>query len=95
MAVSGDSFCGSAWNGFLLNVKHMMKFTFANFLASAFIVIGKVAIVVLNCFSCYMIMKHITKDLDEISSPLSPIAIVGVVTYISASIFLGLFDEAV
>jgi len=60
-----------------------------------FIVLGKVGIVVLNCFSCYMIMKYITKDLGEISSPASPLVIVGIVTYVSASIFLGLFDEAV
>jgi len=29
MAVSGDSFCTSAWNGFLLNLKHLAKFIFA------------------------------------------------------------------
>lgn len=29
MAVSGDSFCTSAWNGFILNLKHMAKFYFA------------------------------------------------------------------
>ena len=95
MAVSGDSFCTSAWNGFLLNMKHGLKFAWANTLASMFIVLGKIGIVVLNMFSCYMIMKHITKDLGEISSPAAPLAIVGVVTYVSASIFLGLFDEAV
>lgn len=95
MSVSGDGFCSSAWNGFLLNVKHILKFGWANFLANAFIVIGKISIVVLNCFSCFMIMKYITKDLDEVSSPASPIAIVGIITYVSASIFLGLFDEAV
>jgi len=95
MAVSGDSFCKSAWNGFLLNMKHCLEFGFANFLASAFIFLGKVGLVVLNCFSCYMIMKHITKDIEEISSPAGPLAVVGVVTYISASIFLGIFDETV
>ena len=95
MAVSGDSFCSSAWNGFLLNIKHTMQFGWANFLASMFIFIGKISIVVLNVFSCYMIMKYVTKDLGEISSPASPLLVVGAVTYIAASIFLGLFDEAV
>jgi hypothetical protein len=94
MAVSGDSFCSSAWNGFLLNVKHTLKFGWANFLANMFIWIGKIAIVVLNVFSCYSIMKFVTKDLEEISSPVTPLAVVGAITYVSASIFLGLFDEA-
>lgn len=30
MAVSGDSYCTSAWNGFILNLKHTMKFHYAN-----------------------------------------------------------------
>mgnify|MGYP003892675217 CR=1 FL=1 len=95
MAVSGDSFCSSAWNGFLLNIKHTMQFGWANFLASVFIMIGKISIVVLNVFSCYMIMKYVTKDLAEISSPISPLLVVAIVSYLAASIFLGLFDEAV
>lgn len=95
MAVSGDSFCTSAWNGFLLHLKHTMKFAWANFLASAFIFIGKIGLVALNTFCAYSIMKHVTKDLDEISSPVAPLVIVALATYISSSIFLGMFDETV
>merc|ERR1711935_1323156 len=95
MAISGDSFCGSAWNGFLLNVKHMLKFTFANFIAKIFTLLGKIGIVVGNLFSLFFIMKNITKDTEEVSSLMGPMIIVGVVTYFTASIFLGLFDTAV
>ena len=95
MAISGDSFCSSAWNGFLLNVKYMLKFTFANLIAKIFTFLGKVGIVVGNLFSCYFIMKYITKDLEEISSIIGPLAIVGFVSFLTASIFLGLFDTAV
>ena len=95
MAVSGDNFCRSAWNGFLLNLKHALKFSFSNFLARAFIFIGKVSLVVINCFSLYMIMKHVTKDLEEINSLAAPVVVVGSFTFITASIFLSLFDETV
>lgn len=95
MAVSGDSFCKSAWNGFLLNLKHALKFSFANFLARCFIFIGKLSLVVINCLSLFLIMKHITKDYDEINSLAAPVALVGTFTFITASIFLSLFDEAV
>jgi choline transporter-like protein 2/4/5 len=95
MAVSGDNFCTSAWNGFLLHIKHGAKFAFANFLANLFIFIGKAAIVVLNCFTVFLIMQHVTDDLKEIDSPLVPVVFVAIVTYIVASIFLGLFDEVV
>jgi len=94
MAISGDSFCGSAWNGFLLNVKHLLKFSFANFIAKIFTLLGKIGIVVGNIFSLLFIMKYITKD-SEISSDLAPCVIVGFVTYLTASIFLGIFDTAV
>jgi len=95
MAVSGDSFCSSAWSGFLLNLKHILKFAWANMLASIFVLIGKIGIVVLNCFSCYMIMKYVTKDLNEISSLAGPLSIVAVITYLAANVILGLFDEIV
>ena len=93
MVISGDSFCMSAWNGFLLNVKHLLKFSFANYLAVVFTFLGKIAIVVVNCFSCYGIMKKITQP--DVSSYLGPIIIVGLITFMTASVFLGLFDVSV
>jgi len=95
MAVSGDSFCMSAWNGFLLNVKHMLKFSFANMIAKIFIFLGKVALTVGNCFSLLFIMNNITHDSDEVSSLAGPIVVVAIVTYMTASIFLGLFETSV
>jgi hypothetical protein len=95
MAVSGDGFCAAAWNGFLLNLKHILQYAWANFLAKMFVLVGKVGLCVLNCFSLWMIMKHLTHDMEEISSPAGPIVVVALFTYTCASIFLGLFDEAV
>jgi len=95
MAVAGDGFCTSAWNGFLLNLKHIIQYAWANFLAKMFVLVGKVGLCVLNCCSLWMIMSHVTNDTDEISSPAGPILVVAIFTYVCASIFLGLFDEAV
>ena len=95
MAVSGDSFCTSAWNGFLLNLKHVLKFAWANLLANIFVFLGKLGLVVFNCFSLYMIMKYVTHDLEEISSLAAPMGIVAVITYLAATVILGLFDEVV
>ena len=94
MAVSGDSFCTSAWNGFLLNLKHMMKFTFANLIAKIFILLGKVAITAGNMFSLYKVMQY-RNDTEEVSSLLAPMVLIGAVTFMTASIFLGLFDTTV
>jgi len=65
MAVSGDSFCSSALSAFILNLKHMGKFVFANLLAKMFIIIGKISITAINIVSFYYIMKFGTKNLEE------------------------------
>jgi len=98
MAVSGQGFCTSAWNGFLLQLKHGLAFAWAKFLAEAFIFIGKLSVVFINCGSCYFIMKNVTKDFEgdeAISSPAAPLIVVGFVTFIATVVFLGLFDETV
>ena len=94
-AVSGKNFCMSAWEAFLLQVKHLAKFAFANFLAKVFIFLGKVGLVVGNCFSLYFIMKNVTADTDEVSSLLGPVLVVACFTYLTASVMLGMFDTAV
>lgn len=95
IAVSGESFFPSAWKAFLMNLKHGMKFMFANMIAKVFIFLGKVGITVANVFSLLFIMKNVTKDMDEISSIAGPVIAVGFVTYLTASLFLGLFDTGV
>lgn len=94
MAVTGDHFLSSAWSGFLLNLKHGLKFAFANNIAKVFIFIGKIGIVVANCFTCYFLMKF-RNDLGEVNCKWVPIGVVGVVTYMAASLFLSLFEEAI
>lgn len=94
-AVTGESFCSAAWNGFLLNLKHGMKFAFANVIAKLFIFIGKVGIVCGNCFTLVFIMDYITKDSEEVKSIWGPVILVAFVTYLAASLFLSLFEEAV
>jgi len=95
MAVSGDNFTTSAWNGFLLHIKHMMKFSFANLIASIFIFIGKLGLTIGNVFSMICIMEFVTKSYFEVKSVFGPCLVVGGFSYITASIFLGLFDEVV
>jgi len=95
IAVSGESFFPSAWKGFLLNLKHGMKFVFANMIAKVFIFLGKVGIVTANVFSLLFIMKNVTKDTEEVGSIAGPVIAVAFVTYLTASLFLGLFETGV
>jgi len=94
MAVSGENFCMSAWNGFLLNVKHILKFSFANLIANVFIFVGKVGLTIGNIFSLIFIM-NLRNDTEEISSVFGPCIVVGCFTYFTSTVFLGLFDTGV
>lgn len=91
MAISGESFCSSAWNCFLLNIKHLAKFAFANYLAKIFIVIGKLAIIALNCYTLNILIKA-DPETDESTSVIGPMIVVAISTYLTCSIFLNFFD---
>lgn len=95
MSIAGQSFCSSAKNGLLLQVKHGGEFMFANYLASMFVFLGKIGITVLNVFCCYWIMKYVTKDIAEGVNLGGPLMMVALTTYATVNIFLGLFDESV
>lgn len=95
----------AAWNAFMLQLKHMAKFAFAQMIAKVFVLLGKVGITAANMISCYYIMKFVFKDMegDMYADPPDPpitqargsVLVVGVFSYMVASIFLGLLDTAI
>jgi len=96
MAASGQNFCSSAWNGFLLNIKHLAKFTFAKMIAIVFILLGKLSIVAVNVFTFDLLCTHVTPQVrDEVGSLLPAMVVVGLITYFITNIFLGMFSTVV
>ena len=95
MAVSGDPYCRSAWNGFIINLKHLMKFYFVDILTSVLVLIGILAVTALNAGSCYLILKYGSKNSDQLSSIWVPIVFIIIYTLITAELFIGFFQEAV
>jgi len=93
IAVTGDSYCRSAWNGFLLNLRHTMQFYYANGLAAMFILMGKLMITCLNVATCFLIMRYGTNKGDN-NGLAAPLSVVGILSFLTATIFLGQFDEA-
>lgn len=94
MAITGENFCSSAWNGFLLQMSYGLEFVWANTLATIFIFLGKVFIVVLNCFTLLFFMK-LRHDDEEVTSKGGPLLVCAVASYFTANLFLGIMDEAV
>jgi len=92
MAVSGDSFCTSAWNGFLINLKHCVKFYFAQEIGGFFIFMGVLFITAINTLVFYGLV-HVGNTSG--ADPLLPIITVGILSFLLCCITLGLFDDAI
>jgi len=83
----------------------MLKFSFAQLIAKIFILLGKVGITAGNMVSCYYIMKLVFKDMEDhlnqeipdpaVTQATGSVVVVGVFSFMVASIFLGLLDTAV
>jgi len=95
MAVTGDGFCSSAWNGFILNLKHLAKFVFALNIAGLFIFMGVITITCVNTGIGYVLMTYAIKDGAHTTSIVPSLITFGIVSFLVAIIFLGQFDEAV
>lgn len=72
-------------------------------IAKIFILLGKIGITGGNMVSCYYIMKLVFKDFEDdqangdmaVSSAAFPLILVGCISFLTASIFLGVLDTAV
>lgn len=94
MAITGEDFCSSAWNSFLLNMSYGLQFNLAKKLATIFIFIGKLFIVVINCLTLLFFMR-IRNDLEEVTSRGGPLLVCAVASFFTANLFLGMMDKAV
>ena len=92
MAITGEGFCTAAWNGFLLNVKHAGAFANARFFAITLIFIGKAGVTMLNCMTFLGLMKAMD---NKVGSTTGPLIVVGLITWMSCEIWLGIFDSSI
>lgn len=92
MAVSGENFCTSAWNGFLLNMTYGLEFAWANSLAGGFIFLSKMFIVIINCATFIALQRAFKPEVEFIGGA---ILITALITFFTSMIFLGLMDEVV
>lgn len=58
MAISGDKYCTSAWNGFLLNLRHVGKFYLAQTIGSFLVFIGILMISLLSTGIFYLMVMN-------------------------------------
>lgn len=94
VALNGTNFCTSAINGFLLILKNTATFAITSGLGSVFIFLGKVAITVGNTCIGYVIIAKWPRIYDQINSPVAPLIVIFIISYILASLFMSIFAVA-
>jgi hypothetical protein len=71
-----------------------MEFVWANTLATLFIALGKVFIVILNVFTLLCFMRY-RGDLEEVKSIGGPVLMTILASWTTANLFMGMMDETV
>lgn len=98
MAISGDTYCKSAWNGFMLNLKHLGKFYLAESIGGFLIGITKFLILCVCMTFSLLILILPNKDTLDVYDWYA-IGLIGLINFILVatfnSLFLGLFDEVI
>jgi hypothetical protein len=56
-AIGGNTYCDGAWGGFMLYLKHLVKFYFASYIASGFIMLGMIGVVAANMGLCWLMVS--------------------------------------
>jgi hypothetical protein len=93
IAVTGDGFCEGAYNAFLLQVSHMGEFAWVLFLTKCVIFLGKVGCVALNIFILDAVLKPMMIG-NKTTSMIGPSIIVGLISWVISSIFMGMYETA-
>ena len=89
--MTGENFCLAAMSGFCLILKHSGSFLFTLGIGSIFNILGKLTVCVGNVTVAYCIMKFWPEIYDEVNSPIGPLAIVFIFTYVISTLFMGMY----
>ena len=91
VALTGESFCMAAINGFVLILKNSASFIFTGGLGALFNFIGKLFVCILNTFIAYLLLIELPELTEELNSPVGPLIIIFLITYCIASIFMSMY----
>ena len=92
VALTGESFCLGAMNGFILILKNSACFIFTGGLGGFFNLIGKLLVCILNMIIAYIILDMGNTGLaEDVNSPVGPLVVVFIITYVIAQLFMGMY----
>ena len=88
MALSGEGFCSSALNAFILILKNHAKFAFTEGIADVFMFLAKFFISVSTTAISWLLLGAMT----EVDAVFLPLFIIFLLSYMIAAVFIAVFD---
>jgi hypothetical protein len=92
VALTGESFCPSAVAAFILALKNAATFFITNGVGSLIYLLGRFTIALGNTFIGYLIITN-AAEFEEIDNPLPPTAVIFVISFMMATIFMDIFGS--
>jgi hypothetical protein len=91
VALTGENFCQSAVIGAVLALKHAATFVITQGVGSFISFLGKIVIAGVNTLIGYVIIREDSEIYDNIGSILCPLLIIFWISYLIASVFMGVY----
>jgi len=91
VALTGENFCSSAMAAFVLALKHSSTFFITNGIGTLIMLLGKLTISVGNTVIGYLMVTNIKSINSELESPIPPLFVIFVISYLMASVFMSVY----
>ncbi len=103
VAMKGTSFCSAMKESFQLIFTNAARVATVSIISMFLLFLGKVFITAFSCMMLFLFMTHppaqlpafFLGNLDEVSSPVFPLLVCGLLSYGVASMFLGVYETAI
>ena len=93
-ALTGAGFCEAARNAFALMAENALRFATLGAIGDIFKILGKIFVTVISTYAGFIIINAWEPYKSEIESPLGPVCIFALVSYIVSGIFMAVHEMA-
>ena len=91
IALKGDNFCTSAFEGFGLIIRNLGRFSMLALVGGIFSIVGILFITVGSCIIGYFLITQVSYFSDELNSCVLPVCAFGIVGFVMARVTMNIF----
>jgi hypothetical protein len=91
-AITSRNFCSSAWRAFILILASAGRFLVSNLLGASIMWLGRAFTAIATATFGYIMVAYIPSVKEDLSSPLMPVVLMGLIGFVVGSVFLSLFS---